>query len=294
MPFDALTFCEYTPKSWTEVREIAFTLSGWVFRGQSDWSWRLETSLERAAHYSGCSSKLIPSKEKFILRQFQRRAHQFISDAPAEDKKFEWLALLQHHGGPTRLLDFTHSFYVACYFALERASSDAAVFCLNKPMLQENVKDLLKGPDQGVIDFSDRNLSEVCNALLNEEYRNPRVLVAEPFMMNERLSIQQGTFAVPFEVQQRFEYNLALTIDPYEKHLPGTTDITSETDLQDRLVERTILLKLKLPRAMHVDMKRDLQSMNINAASLFPGLDGFARSLYSAFDFFSDFSTSHD
>jgi hypothetical protein len=40
---------------------------------------------------------------------------------------------MQHHGAPTRLLDFTYSIYVAAYFALESADADAAVWAVNAP-----------------------------------------------------------------------------------------------------------------------------------------------------------------
>ena len=38
---------------------------------------------------------------------------------------------MQHHGAPTRLIDFTWSPYVAAFFALERATGDAAVWAVN-------------------------------------------------------------------------------------------------------------------------------------------------------------------
>ena len=62
---------------------------------------------------------------------FKRKAHQFLAQPPDPDDDFQWLALMQHHGAPTRLLDFTWSPYVAAFFALERATSDAAVWALN-------------------------------------------------------------------------------------------------------------------------------------------------------------------
>ena len=93
------TFCEFTPSSWKEARELALNLCYWVFRGQSDSEWKLTTTLERAALYSSCEQRKIPHIEQHILIQFQRRASQYINDLPENRALFEWLSLIQHHGG---------------------------------------------------------------------------------------------------------------------------------------------------------------------------------------------------
>jgi hypothetical protein len=111
-------FCEYKPETWRDARELMYSLSSWVFRGQSDASWKLETTLERAARLNGVDIRKIPDVENLVLKQFQRRASQYLPNAPDDENLLEWYSLIQHHGGPTRLLDLTHSFYVACFFAV--------------------------------------------------------------------------------------------------------------------------------------------------------------------------------
>lgn len=282
MPHHHLTFCERTPASWREAREVAASLKGWAFRGHSDSRWKLATTLERAAQSAACPQRQIPDIESEILSAFQRQASQYLSALPRSDQFFEWLSLLQHHGAPTRLLDLTHSFYIACFFGLERATSEASVYCLNVPLLRKAAVDREKDRHPQI--DCDLSSPEYCDHAIAQGVRSPLILVSEPFVMNERLSAQQGLFGVPFEVQQSFEYNLSLTIDPLEKHLPENTTLHDPIDDFESLTAKCALLKVKIARELHADIKRDLATMNINAATLFPGLDGFARSLSSAFE----------
>jgi hypothetical protein len=85
--------------------------SEWVYRGQRDAGWDLTTSLER----HGPEGRTLPGAEAELLRQFKRRAHVYLAPHHIASDTGEWLALMQHFGAPTRLLDVTRSRYVAAY-----------------------------------------------------------------------------------------------------------------------------------------------------------------------------------
>ena len=116
-----MTWREETVTQWKDLKEILSKLydygrvGNWVFRGQEDYSWALSTSLERI--HIDINRRVA---EEYLLYEFKGAAHHYIDFSGIPQNTLEWLALMQHHGAPTRLLDFTKSPFVGCYFALEK------------------------------------------------------------------------------------------------------------------------------------------------------------------------------
>jgi len=110
-----------------------------IFRGVKSVSYALIPKIGRIIPTS-------PSKEdneKEILRLFKQKALPYVDFLPTTD--WDWLALGQHHGLPTRLLDWTRNPLVACYFAVEEESSDdSVVYAYHHSKLNINVERHLK------------------------------------------------------------------------------------------------------------------------------------------------------
>ncbi|WP_352399420.1 FRG domain-containing protein [Anaerotignum sp.] len=209
-------FCEYTIKSWEDCSRLFKYLTNWVFRGQANSSWPLQTTLERGVKINNSDIRNIPKIEKTIIEKFKRSISNYIEKLPDKDDTLEWISLMQHHGAPTRLLDFSYSYYVALYFSIEQALQESAVFCLNKDLLHN--EGLKTEKWRGLEDDFSFGTRKHCNSVLNEQTLSPLVMLVEPYNLHERLSKQQGLFAIPFEGHQSFEYNLSLTVNKSQKN----------------------------------------------------------------------------
>lgn len=112
-------------KSIIKTRDNA---SFW-FRGQSKAEWDL---LPAAARH-------LPWLESQRYLAFRYRAPSFTNLQLKHDDYAAWLILMQHHGTPTRLLDWSESLLAAVYFAVDhtRHSDDAAIFLLDVGKLNQ-------------------------------------------------------------------------------------------------------------------------------------------------------------
>jgi hypothetical protein len=169
---------------------------------------------------------------------------------------------MQHHGAPTRLLDFTYSIYVAAYFALEAGDGDCAVWAVNAPWALKQSVTTMKHASKPDATSLEESVTERHEPLIQGLFFEPPFARAacplNPFRLNERLRIQKGAFLVPGDISVSFRENL---------------EALAEHE------EAAHVVRLVIPLALRAQALRQLFQMNISRTSLFPGLDGYAQSL---------------
>lgn len=237
---------------WSQFVEHTDALEGWAFRGHVSADWPLVPSLTRRLQQFSPDPRLWPLREARAMRIFKRKAHIYLDDRTALHDELRCLALMQHHGAATRLLDFTKSPFVAAFFALESADDDVAVFALNTPALWHAAPAFDPSLTRAQIDPRvPGNFDRYFAA-----NRLPLIWFGEPSEMDSRLVAQSGLFVIPGVLDK--------SLDDILDHYGGS----------DQLVTKFIL-----EPAMRNEAMRALYRMNVTYATLFPDLDGLARSV---------------
>ncbi len=303
-------FMDVELKDWSQASQLAEAFLAhehpWVFRGQRDAVWRLASTLERTEQSCGKSLDYLGDDERRMITEFRRIApvHGFdVSDDVRRDKTepLEWLTMLQHYGGPTRLVDFTRSFWYAVFFALELVATREwppfqAVWAVNERMLWNEGMDRIgrrKSYDGQQASQRRRGARIECREriMLDDRWSKcrlqggipPAALPFEPERLNPRMAAQTGCFVFPLMGQKTFEENLFATFG-----------LTPPVQFQAQAYEQAlvlagiwtgvVMLRILLPAGGEKRARGHamLQSMNITARTMFPGVEGVARSTSEA------------
>ena len=276
---------EIVIKEWEEIHSLEVEWPFNVYRGQSDSTWGLETLLQRII----CNVKINQplNIEHWLLYEFKRKAHLYVQDCPVVDDITSWLALMQHHGAPTRLLDFTRSFYVACFFALIDATEDSAVCMINEIALRALSFEIatknsalhcgISSLRDDVYSLINKFANEYLSTIIHKNKANPDeprgvlpgVLTVDPYKLFQRTSTQQGVFLMPCDIRLDLLSNIKNSIE----QLQNVDTPSVQYNLTD------LVTKLILPKKIRWTALSHLKMMNISYESLFPGIDGFAKSL---------------
>lgn len=231
--------------------------NGWVFKGAERSTWRLTTTLERLLR-ERFNRPLAEAwrYERLLLRQFVRSADRFLTTRP--ESPMEWLAVMRHHGGPARLSDWTYSFWIALYFAVEKAhhNSKCVIWALDIERWIDSVK--TKIPELRCILDKGSNTPEEFDFILNCKNK-AGIWPVNPFKLNERLYVQQGVFILPLDITR-----------PFMKNLQAVAPSKTSSAHFYKIV-------ISLNHKFLCQCLSELQRKNINTETLYPGLDGFTN-----------------
>jgi hypothetical protein len=234
--------------SWNE--ELQRYRSPFAFRGMSQVDHSLASSLVRLARGKAEVTRL----ELALLRNFRKYAH---AEARGTDSIWDWLALGQHRGLPTRLLDWTYSPLVALHFAtanLDDFDSDGVVWCVNFVEANKRLPGRLRRilEEEGSDTFTVEMLSAFSSLReFDALRRQPFVVFLEPPAIDTRILNQLALFSLMSSPSAR--------LDEWLEHHPK------------------LCRRVTIPAALKWEIRDKLDQANVNERVLFPGLDGLSR-----------------
>jgi hypothetical protein len=252
---------EQKVNNWHELNEILFDgtwdpiisrhRSTFAYRGVSDASYPLANGLTRLG-------KPYTNMERNLIKQFRKYAHRHVVE---RDTEWHWLSVAQHHGLPTRLLDWTYSPLIALHFAtveLDKYDSDGAVWKVN----YSQVHSLLQFQQTASLDalgariFTVDALAETIpnlDALDSRSSSNYVIAIFfEPPAIDDRIVNQFAYFSI---LSQPF-----LLMDQWFEmpHVKGQVEA----------------IKIVIPKELKWEIRDKLDQSNINERVLMTGLDG--------------------
>lgn len=245
-------------KSWSHLCEEVYHNSwqpelgryrtNFAFQGLSDKNFILRNGFKRNC---GKHKEL----EYHMLRNFRKYART--TEPGLTKTQWQLLVLAQHHGLPTRLLDWTYSPFVAMHFATvstDKFDTDGVIWKVDFVKINRSAPLLLKKTldEEKCNAFTIEILEELIPDLkgFDELAGGPHAIFFEPPSIDERIVNQYALFSVISDYYLDFEDILFKDPELYRKII--------------------------IPKELKWEIRDKLDQANINERLLFPGLDGLA------------------
>ena len=256
-----------------------------VFRGQQNSEWKLNTSYDRYWPGKPIHDELFVKR---MVAQFRSGVTRLGLQTSLGNNQLAWLEYARHHGLPAPLLDFSWSPFVALFFAFDGVRNGqeplrkAAVYALNLNQLAKEMAQR-KGADIGSFDAF---LSEMNKFLyhgherLREEFPQDELLfIRYPNAHTQRMHVQLGVFlystmsfgggdAEPSDLE---EFLHKIQEGFQSSVLPNTRD--------------PVLIKMELPYSWVSQVFSRLEIMNVSGSTMFLSAEGVAKDIYNSYNY---------
>jgi hypothetical protein len=251
--WDLKNFSDFV--SWVEEHAIGLNF---LFRGQSNSEWRLETTLEREFgentgldfyYRKVCLAK--PQVETYTEKEWDippyHEYEKWLEDCRGDSinfsrdfKAYEFMAYLRHHGFPSPLLDWSRSPYVAAFFAFRKPQSErVAIYAY----------------------------SEMPRGIKSGQSGKALIKVLGPYVRTHKRHFQQQSW-----------YTICALIQPHNKaeepHYKNHETVFAESD-----DDQDLLWKVTLPASERIRALSHLNRFNLNAFSLFGSEESLCETL---------------
>lgn len=251
---------KYSISRIEQAVEVGVKLSHSWFRGHSRAVGALTPRIFRDEYQKDLRRAIQPQLEASLMTSFQRTAPALIPIVPKPDDYEGWLFLMQHHGSPTRLLDWSESVLIALYFAVASdRSQDGELWALYPTALNNlsriSGEPLATHPARKYLAAEAGELNrDALRRRLHLRSAPARPIALRPPLRFPRMLVQQSTF----------------TIHP--EPAAGRT-------IPELLSERMHLIRYLVPARYKQRLFLHLRSLGISHASIFPDLEGLSRAI---------------
>lgn len=222
------------------------------WRGQRNSSWHLDPSISRQPHNA--------RSEQSLVARFRHKAPSRHPKVPPSNDRAGWLFLMQHFRLPTRLLDWTESPLVACFFAAQAdpameehrsvvRETDGALFALSPYRLNDSQinRPVLLLPDDP------EPIASINRAFDRDLPESTKVLAVRPSEVDVRLMVQLSVFTL---------HGGAIAMEDVQRH-------------------ESFIIKWQIPAASKKMLRKELKALGVRASSIFPDLEHLATDVAS-------------